>query len=655
MLGTSVLAAVNPLRLVRGAMGAAAVGIRALGAALIANPIGLALTGLALAGGFIYRNWSGLQAMWAGFKEGFVSALEPVLPTLEPVIDIVKRVAGAISGLVPELNASSDKWHEWGEGFGEIAASIVNGTAEFFAAGAKIIQSLWDGAVETFNSFIAWVKGIPGRIVDAIGSIDLSSLITFGEPPRWLKWLMGDEETVGPTMPAPPSQAALGALDDDQRAAAETLMAARAAGDLPTPEYLDDLFDYAGQLREEMANVQAQIDQIDQNGPMGDTIAAPLQRDLRQLQEELVSVEAELQTGRERADEVTEALRRLGETEAEPEINTTSIDRALDRVRALRSEMRAVERGVDAPLPATPPLDGARAKGGPVSRGGSYLVGEDGPEVITPSRAGFVHSFDALTQMVKALRAVATLSPVLQDSGPELISPPTEVAVPEVEPIDLPAPDANSLKPSAGSAPVMENGDAVEVTAPLVHAPDVIDVPARGVSAPDALDVPAPELRAPRLLDIPRPTLNGPAVLDVPTPEMRGPETVQFAAPEMNPPDALDVPVPQLQAPEAVDVPAPRVVDPDPVQLETPRVTAPADGNSPETRAPAAPPETSGTTTDQANKIEVHISQITVSPVITTTERVDPAELSQAITAAMRDQVRETFRGVFADTSMRFA
>lgn len=174
MLGTSVLAAVNPLRMVRGAMGAAAVGIRALGAALVANPIGLALTGLALTGGFIYRNWSGLKAMWAGFKEGFVSALEPVLPTLEPVINIVKRVAGAISGLVPELNASSDIWRAWGEGFGEIAASIVNGTTEFFAAGAKIIQSLWDGAVETFNSFIAWVAGIPGRILDAIGSVDLS-------------------------------------------------------------------------------------------------------------------------------------------------------------------------------------------------------------------------------------------------------------------------------------------------------------------------------------------------------------------------------------------------------------------------------------------------------------------------------------------------
>jgi TP901 family phage tail tape measure protein len=36
-------------------------------------------------------------------------------------------------------------------------------------------------------------------------------------------------------------------------------------------------------------------------------------------------------------------------------------------------------------------VDGQRAKGGPISAGGRYLVGENGPEVITPSRSGYVH------------------------------------------------------------------------------------------------------------------------------------------------------------------------------------------------------------------------------------------------------------------------
>jgi TP901 family phage tail tape measure protein len=36
-------------------------------------------------------------------------------------------------------------------------------------------------------------------------------------------------------------------------------------------------------------------------------------------------------------------------------------------------------------------VDGERAKGGPVSRGSTYLVGEEGPELITPSRSGYVN------------------------------------------------------------------------------------------------------------------------------------------------------------------------------------------------------------------------------------------------------------------------
>nr|WP_306766360.1 phage tail tape measure protein [Shinella pollutisoli] len=38
-----------------------------------------------------------------------------------------------------------------------------------------------------------------------------------------------------------------------------------------------------------------------------------------------------------------------------------------------------------------PAVDGKRASGGPVYPGRSYLVGEQGPEIITPSRSGYVH------------------------------------------------------------------------------------------------------------------------------------------------------------------------------------------------------------------------------------------------------------------------
>ena len=49
------------------------------------------------------------------------------------------------------------------------------------------------------------------------------------------------------------------------------------------------------------------------------------------------------------------------------------------------------------------------------------------------------------------------------------------------------------------------------------------------------------------------------------------------------------------------------------------------------------------------------VGDIVISPTISTTERVDPALLSREIGRQMRDEVREAFRGVFADTGMRFA
>ncbi|WP_180325216.1 phage tail tape measure protein [Cereibacter azotoformans] len=47
--------------------------------------------------------------------------------------------------------------------------------------------------------------------------------------------------------------------------------------------------------------------------------------------------------------------------------------------------------GGDAPGGTAPSVAGARAGGGPVSPGETYLVGEEGPELITPSRGGYVH------------------------------------------------------------------------------------------------------------------------------------------------------------------------------------------------------------------------------------------------------------------------
>jgi len=57
-----------------------------------------------------------------------------------------------------------------------------------------------------------------------------------------------------------------------------------------------------------------------------------------------------------------------------------------DKFASLGSSIKGVFTGGDSPAP----VDGARASGGPVSAGKSYLVGERGPEIFSPSSSGSI-------------------------------------------------------------------------------------------------------------------------------------------------------------------------------------------------------------------------------------------------------------------------
>lgn len=52
-------------------------------------------------------------------------------------------------------------------------------------------------------------------------------------------------------------------------------------------------------------------------------------------------------------------------------------------------------------------ISGARAAGGPIVGGRTYLVGEYGPELVTPSRSGHVHDADATRSMLGGPRPVS--------------------------------------------------------------------------------------------------------------------------------------------------------------------------------------------------------------------------------------------------------
>lgn len=190
MMGASLLSLLNPLRLVTVAM-------RVLKVAMLGTGIGLALAGIAAAGTWIYNNWQGIGVAFEAFKGAFMRALEPAMPLLQPVIDGMSSLFSWVSDILGPVDEMNGTWASWGmaagDAVGKVVAAIVGlpgkilaFAGEMVAAGAALIQALWDGAVAKFNEFVEWIKGIPGRIKDAIGRIDLSGIITWPKMPSWL-------------------------------------------------------------------------------------------------------------------------------------------------------------------------------------------------------------------------------------------------------------------------------------------------------------------------------------------------------------------------------------------------------------------------------------------------------------------------------------
>ncbi len=163
-LGSGLLSLLNPMRLVT----AAAVALRG---AIMLTGVGAVLIGIAMAGKFIYDNWSGIKEMFVAFGKAFSEALGPVKPLLDPVISGVSSIFNSLSQINFEISPA--RWAEWGAAAGKAVGEVVR-----------------------------WFAELPGRIIAAIGSIDIASMIRWPTPPAWLSWLMSGGGS-GPVAKAP--------------------------------------------------------------------------------------------------------------------------------------------------------------------------------------------------------------------------------------------------------------------------------------------------------------------------------------------------------------------------------------------------------------------------------------------------------------------
>jgi len=168
------------------------------------------------------------------------------------------------------------------------------------------------------------------------------------------------------------------------------------------------------QLKADLAAVDAEIQRIRDTSKipdMADTLVAPLTAKRQLIMQELQGLEAEM------AAKGSAAGTALGQSMADG--TAAQLPGLIGQVNSIIAQMQAAaNKGVTIPMrtrqgtamPSVfnqssgghPGIDGARARGGSVRMGRTYLVGEKGPEPVTFGRSGRVGTNRQLSELAGA-------------------------------------------------------------------------------------------------------------------------------------------------------------------------------------------------------------------------------------------------------------
>jgi TP901 family phage tail tape measure protein len=368
-------------------------GITALGAAVggLSAPalaaIGAAVGAIASAGVVIWRYWDRISAVFAGVGRALGERLQPYLEAARPILEwfaplgqLIADAWGGLANIFSSLGAA-------------ISAFFTQETltdeekAAFEQKGYEFAQAF----IAPFFDIVDWFAGLPGRIIDAVGSIDLSSIITWPEIPAPIRRLLGMEEA-DPAAPAPLRSAADAAATLDAarevariRAAAATEAQRSGVG----PEAL-------APFRQAVAEAEAELDRMTAGLP--DAVRADLDAYVAAIAQGGVAAQQE-------ADRLgTEIINALAVT-VTPVVDTSSIDSAAAAVGRLNA---ALNPTAPAPLrsaaDAAATLDAARE----VARIRAAAATEAqrsgvGPEALAPFRQAVAEAEAELDRMTEGL------------------------------------------------------------------------------------------------------------------------------------------------------------------------------------------------------------------------------------------------------------
>ncbi|WP_026756668.1 phage tail tape measure protein [Sediminimonas qiaohouensis] len=191
------------LKAVAGAtgLGKVATGIGAVAGVIgaISAPVWIGIGAAIATVGAAWKYWDRITAIVSGVASAIGDELQPVMDwikeKLEPLKPIIEPIGKAFTVLGEGISAAFSAIRDFFTG--DIFKREKLGEEEFASIEARskaVAKTIIDSVKGAFNDFIDWIAGFPQRIIEAIGSINLSDIINWPEPPAWWKKLTGGGE-----------------------------------------------------------------------------------------------------------------------------------------------------------------------------------------------------------------------------------------------------------------------------------------------------------------------------------------------------------------------------------------------------------------------------------------------------------------------------
>lgn len=160
-LAGALRALLNPLALVRGAM-------VALRVAILSTGIGALLAGVAMAGVWIYNNWSGLGAFFTAFWEDFSASLGATAPFLNDLADRLGDLWQWITNLLGPVEASTEQWAAWGQEASQSLQAVLGWIGQWTGLNSDLLVSI-GGVWAGWLAVKAALMVLPLRAIGAFG------------------------------------------------------------------------------------------------------------------------------------------------------------------------------------------------------------------------------------------------------------------------------------------------------------------------------------------------------------------------------------------------------------------------------------------------------------------------------------------------------